>query len=594
MFGKKIKKSWLRLTDKRIKKKWIIGAGMLFLVLFILWRFQVVDSLLLTTDLVRLIDRNDNGRSRQELLTEEDDAYGEVRSPQNNKELRDQILFFIRQVVENYYSDSDPEVPDFFEKQERWLVKATLYSKGEVIGRAERIADGLFSSVLKEVVVETLESGGVSEQEAGDSRFVIEVGALDGEIFSLVEYEGRAEELKGEVIPVRRMTRGLLEQNIVQSKEYLFRVVHPEQGGVYKYYYPQQDKFDNSLRTTYTSTLFYSLLKINDFQSDKRVEELTPKITDFLFSMQETEKQKAIGAFHYSLDLEKNEKDYHFVVGTNSKTIYTLIELYKKTGEEKYLNAARKSADWLLTMQDPDGSMKSYIRYDNEEWYHSAKYSVLYNGQVLSALSRIYRVTGEEKYLTGAGRIADNFRETVEKQGCYVGDDYRTKNPISSSWLVMSLLDYYLASGQESYKDIVFECSNDLLKRQLRNENDILGYGRWPGAYSTSGNGWICEVFSEVYNFCREQGRENCSPYKEAVVKSARWIIERTYTPANSYWLDNDRALGGAFWNRQERYVRTDSVAHAVNGYVNVIGELDEGVIFYIPEAPYYQLLEER
>lgn len=172
------------------------------------------------------------------------------------------------------------------------------------------------------------------------------------------------------------------------------------------------------------------------------------------------------------------------------------------------------------------------------------------------------------------------------------GDDYRVKNPISSSWLVMSLLDYYLASGQERYKNVVFMCSNDLLKRQLQNENDILGYGRWPGAYSTSGNGWICEVFSEVYNFCREQGRGDCSKYKDAVVRSARWIIERSYTLANSYWLDNDRALGGAFWNRQERYIRTDSVAHAVNGYVNIARELEPGLLLQIKSRPYTGLLD--
>ncbi len=593
MGWKKFKKYWMQLADKKAGKRWILVAGILSLLVFsfVLSQVILVERRARLIELPSLTDSSKGGRTDPGSEAKKN-SHDYTQPPQNNSELRSRILFFARQAAESYYSGSSFEAPDFFEKQGRWLVKVTLYSEGKVVAQAERIEDGTFSSVLKNAVVESLESGDVSERETNGSRFLIEAGALDGEMFSLIEHEGRAEELKGGVVPVRLVTRDILEQKIEQSKEYLFRVIHPQEGGVYKYYYPDRDEFDNSLRTTYTSTLLYSLLKIDDFKTDKRIGEQVRKTTDFVFSMQEQEKEKAVGAFHYSLNLEKNEKDYHFVVGTNSKTIYTLLELYQNTGEEKYLSAARKSADWLLTMQGQDGRMRSYIRYESGKWYHSTKYSVLYNGQVLSALSRIYRATGEEKYLTGAGRIADNFRETVERQGCYVGDDYRVENPISSSWLIMSLMDYYLASGEENYRDIVFQCSDDLLKRQLRNENDILDYGRWPGAYSTSGNGWICEVFSEVYNFCQEQKQVNCAQYKEPVVRVARWIMERSYTPANSYFLNNDKALGGAFWNRQEHYIRTDSVAHAVNGYVNIVDSLEPGLLLRLDGEPYTKLLE--
>lgn len=419
----KIKKYWIELTSRKAGKKWIAASGVLVVLIFsfILWQSSLVKRKAQTAKLLQLGDFSVNNYSSQAPQKEEYDFYNQTLPPKTNSELRDQILVFARQTAENYYSNSAFKTSDFFKKPDEWLVRVTLYLQGESIAQAESMKSGFFSSIFKNAVIETLESGGVSKQKTDDSRFLIEIGVLDGEMFSLVEHEGRAEEVRQGLIPVRQITREVLEQKIEQSKEYLFRAVHPQKGGVYKYYYPDQDKFDNSLRTTYSSTLLYSLLKINDFESDRRIEELIPKITDFIFSMQEKDKEKAIGAFHYSLDLEKDKKDNEFVVGTNSKTIYTLIKLYQRSGDKKYLDLAQKSADWLLTMQDDSGKMRSYIKYEDEKWHYSTKYSVLYNGQVLSALSRIYRVTGEEKYLTAARGIADNFLDMIEEQGCYVG-----------------------------------------------------------------------------------------------------------------------------------------------------------------------------
>jgi hypothetical protein len=45
-------------------------------------------------------------------------------------------------------------------------------------------------------------------------------------------------------------------------------------------------------------------------------------------------------------------------------------------------------------------------------------------------------------------------------------------------------------------------------------------------------------------------------------------------------------AIGGVFWNVAERYVRTDSVCHAMNAYVHIIGYLDEGPLVEVPEPP--------
>jgi len=207
------------------------------------------------------------------------------------------------------------------------------------------------------------------------------------------------------------------------------------------------------------------------------------------------------------------------VVGTTALSIFTLLDLYQLTDDSRYLRSAKLGGDWLTTMQKPDGTMKAYKSYGGGKWVYGVKESLLYSGQVLSALSRLYRATGEERYYEIAEKIAEHFAERVEKEGCYLGDDYRWQNPISSAWVVMSLLDFYKVNQDNRYKDIILKCGSELLKKQEDHISNPVYYGSWHSAYSTSGNGWLAEVMMEMYRFCQEQDMGDCDRYKEALLK---------------------------------------------------------------------------
>ncbi len=314
-------------------------------------------------------------------------------------------------------------------------------------------------------------------------------------------HEKEKEVIDGLVI-IRNLDKELIRQKIEEGKEYLLRMIDEKENGVHKYYYALNDTFENRLHTIYTSTLTYTLLKLYNLEKDDSLLNQALKCGEFILSMQNKEKEsRAYGAFYYSYYLDSKEKEKKFMVGTTSKTIFTLLKLYELTGNSKYLEAAKLGADWLTTMQRPDGSMKPYMRYDieDEKWLYGTKESLLYNGQVLSALSKIYIVTKEKKYYDIALKIAQCFTQKVEKEGCYLGDDYRIKNPISSSWLIMALLDFYRTNQNEYYGNIIFSCSEKLLEKRIKNDTDIINYGRWKGTSYTSGNGWLVEVMTEVY-----------------------------------------------------------------------------------------------
>lgn len=505
----------------------------------------------------------------------------------SNDQFRDLAVTFVRGVAENHFDGQPGRHPDELQIEGDWESVITIYYQGEETGSGEG-KNEILSLSLEEATANALEDEKhLSKEDLKDARFLISFSTPD-ERHSFIEYNGTGKELVLDLVAVRDMDKETIRQKIDEGKGYLFRAVHEDEKGARKYYYALNDSFENRLRTIYTSSLVYTLLKIYDFDKDEEIWNYVYGCADFILSMQDKdEESKRYGAFHYSYYPDSKEREKRFVVGTTSKTIFTLLELYRRTGDSKYMESAELGADWLITMQNPDGSMKPYVRYSDGKWLYSKKESLLYNGQVLSALSRIYRVTEEKKYYEAAEKIAERFAEKVEEEGCYLGDDYREENPISSSWVIMSLFDFYKVNQDERYKEIVLRCSDELLERQMKDENDILCHGRWQRAYSTSGNGWINEVMVELYEFCKEEDRE-CDKYKDSIINVTRWLVQHTYSEENSFFLKNpERANGGLFRNHQYKDIRTDSVCHGINAYVGIIDDLENGTLISIPERPF-------
>ncbi len=528
----------------------------------------------------------------------------------DTQRFRNLTIQFVRAVAESHLDEQQMQYPEELEIRGNWELSITIYHQGEIKGSGEgKGRNEILSLTLEEATRNALEeSQNLSKEDLKEARFLVTfsyhpfLGQLDNlpqplpyssQSFSFIEYDGEGKELIENLVITRSLDKELILQKIEQGKEFLFRAMHQDEHGFYKKYDTLNDDFGNRLHTVYSASIIYTLLKIYDFDGDIRILESIPDWGDFLLSMQSKD-EKTYGAFHYSYYFENKEKELRFVVGTTALSIFTLLDLYERTGEPKYLESAKLGGDWLTTMQRADGCMKAYKRYTGEKWVYGTKESLLYNGQVLSALSRLYKITGEERYYDTAEKIAKRFTEKVEKEGYYLGDDYRVKNPISSAWVAMSLIDFYKINQDEHYKNIILKIGDELYERQKKDVNNPLNYGSWWRVYSTSGNGWLAEVMVEMYKFYKEQNMGGSDKYKEAAIKVALCIIQNTYSEENTFFLkEPQKAIGGIFWNYENRYVRTDSVCHAVNAYCGIINDLEDGLLLSIPEKPFEAILSE-
>ncbi len=556
---------------------------------------------------------------------------GESQKIKTNQEFRDLIIEFLREKAKSKFSEGD--VSFIFKRlsiEGNWQPKLILYYQGEVIGKGE--GESPILSLALEKSLESLFNNsrvqGLTEKEFGETIFFIEMPSL-GESFSFVENEGKGIEIIEGLTAIRELDKNLILEKIKEGKEFLYRVENQEEHGFYKKYDPlsvmsmknfsssspslslrESSVFESRLYGPYSASIIYTFLYIYNLEEDKEILKHIEDWAGFLFSMQnKKEGSKSYGAFHYSFYLDGKEKEERFVVGTSALSIFTLLKLYDLENEPKYLESAKLAGDWLLTMQNEDGTMKPYVHYVDEKWLYGQKESLLYEGQVLSALSKLYGATGIKKYLDGAEKIAKRFAQKYEEEQGYIKGEYRDKNPISNSWVVMSLMDFSKVKPIDRYKKVVFELSAEVLGNQrpifhaeeskvekgtkssltieglAENNDDLYNYGSWGGSYSSSGTGWMSEVMAETYKFCLDERRGDCDKYKEGVIRAIRSIIQNTYSKENVFNLENPgMAIGGVFWNKNEKYVRTDSVCHALNSYTIILNYLDEAVLLSIPE----------
>lgn len=503
----------------------------------------------------------------------------------DNNAFRDRVVSFVRQVSagpEKVTCDLPvPSVPS----QRPFRTVVWIYQQGQQVGRGEA-TDAKLCTALKDATRRAVAASGGEREALASARFAVDLPDHD---YSLVEFQGKGAELSHGLVPVRVVDKALLQKRIDEGQGYLLRVIDREKKGVHKYYHANNDRFEPELHTIYTASTALTLLKLHARSGDKRLLDHANAAVDFMLSMQShDERDGTAGGFFYSYDLERRRPERRLVAGTASKAIFTLLELHALTKEKKHLDAATSAANWLLTMQRPGGSVRPYMRQkDGGRWSTAKKESMLYTGQVLSALSRMYRATGEQRYLNAASQTAGYLASKVSMQGCYLGDEYRKPNPISSSWVILSLFDFVKASGDQRFEQLVFRCADELLQRQRRKPDDIYRHGRWQRSLSSSGNGWLAEVMSELYLHCREKNMQGCDRFKDAVVASFRLLLQHTYTPESSFVVKNPAAAaGGLFWSVSDRYVRTDSVCHGMNAYLNMIGHLGDGTLLEVPEPP--------
>jgi hypothetical protein len=150
---------------------------------------------------------------------------------------------------------------------------------------------------------------------------------------------------------------------------------------------------------------------------------------------------------------------------TTARNAAEMLRLYKFTKDETHLRSGLKACDWLLKVQEPKGGVQWKFVDSTGESEGPSSYAAA-SAEVLSAWAEAYEITKSEKYLEGARRLADWAEESfvrLDNYGGFITDDlyypattnglnrWETPSPTAICFLIDGFLSLYRVTGEKRY-----------------------------------------------------------------------------------------------------------------------------------------------
>ena len=158
-------------------------------------------------------------------------------------------------------------------------------------------------------------------------------------------------------------------------------------------------------------------------------------------------KRGGVAAYYY-LDSERWEVDYPETTGY---IIPVFLCYYRLTGDEEYLKRAVAMGDWEISIQYPGGGVGEPVGV------YGLKPRVFNTSQIMLGWLALYRETGKDKYLEAAKMAADWIVTNQDTDGNWTRNTYRGPRAYKSR-VAWSLLELFALTGAKKYQEAADRC----------------------------------------------------------------------------------------------------------------------------------------
>lgn len=174
-----------------------------------------------------------------------------------------------------------------------------------------------------------------------------------------------------------------------------------------------------------------------------------------------------------------------------------LLSLYGVTKNEKYLNAARRCADWVIETSRPDGLVYLGFNARDGKWVKDCV--IVDIGFTAGLFANLLKIRSEEKYFKFLQRFVDRYIELFympEEHGFCTSIDSENKKQggmfgRGQAWALEGLIPAYSVLKSEQIRDIVDSTIEGLIHRQLKN-------GGWSYNFTKPYLGEDCKAVSVI------------------------------------------------------------------------------------------------
>jgi len=134
-------------------------------------------------------------------------------------------------------------------------------------------------------------------------------------------------------------------------------------------------------------------------------------------------------------------------------------------GDQQYSNTALKLGEWLLDIQNPDGSWNGGL-YPKA----NGRPSVFNTGQILKGMSALYRFTNDKHFLEAAVHGANWLSDGVSKEGLWPSSDYKAGvTPSYYTHVAWPMLEVWKLTEEQNILDAATRFLDSVMSRRKEN-----------------------------------------------------------------------------------------------------------------------------
>ncbi len=205
-----------------------------------------------------------------------------------------------------------------------------------------------------------------------------------------------------------------------------------------------------------------------------------------------------------------------------------LLHVHRATGNEKYLKAALRCADWILESARPDGLVWTGCDANTGEWLR--RYTIVDTGFTAGLFSELYMLTEKEEYRRFLERFVARFVElfwdpetalfatTVDLDERRIGGHFAR----GQAWALEGLIPACAALGPPAWERVVQANVESLLRAQLPNGGWAYNISR--AYFGEDGKG--VPVIAKA--LMRWHGRRPDARLVESARRALKWCEKRT------------------------------------------------------------------
>lgn len=264
---------------------------------------------------------------------------------------------------------------------------------------------------------------------------------------------------------------GMRNQSLLSSQDHLklcgdwLLEAQEAEGG-----YAASYSFVLGLRHAYIETTGYiipTLLDLAVLVDDSRYRASAFRAGEWLLSVQQQS-----GAF---TDID----DYNPQVFDTGQVMLGLNRLYKETKDQRYLDATKRAADWLVSVQDEDGSWTS-------AGYHRGSPCV-YLSRVAAAILEAAQLTGETRHYKSGVKFLEWAASRQQENGFFLNCELSPNaDPVLHTlvYVLEGFLMAYQTTGHRQWLEILLRGARPILK--VQRERDLVPCSQYDPSWNVT------------------------------------------------------------------------------------------------------------